>query len=127
MDWHYHLVHQWETERTDWEDVWLSPSNPGYSGAYLHLTFQGSGLEEFPTGITPEVLAKLSEREMVWVDGEVVVSQPDFSKAELAGMVQRWLELNDLPVSSMTATGHERFSGRKRSEDPADIDVGDGV
>src|SRR5690349_987394 len=50
MKWKYHIPHKWESAeiRHVWEDVWLMPADPEYSGKSLWITVDALGDADNP-------------------------------------------------------------------------------
>jgi hypothetical protein len=40
MNWRYYFPHVWEEPRTCWEDVWLRPDDPNFTGLAYYITVE---------------------------------------------------------------------------------------
>jgi hypothetical protein len=107
MRWKYHMPHQWLTPRTVWEDVYLLPDHPDYSGESFWLTVDALGDASDPThgseraAFQKEALEKMGDADF-WIDGaDMIVRARDFTKAELLDWVKIWLEQQGLPVAEL--------------------------
>lgn len=106
-DWKYSIPHVWDRLRQVWEDVYLLPDDPAYTGPGLHLTVDALGtvLDSSPdserAAAEAVALAELGDAEFRIDDGEMLVRREDFSREELLSWVRVWLVHHDLPVGRL--------------------------
>jgi hypothetical protein len=115
MNWKYHIPHMWDDDRQVWEDFYLLPCHPNYSGESFWLTILalGDGSERFLIrGETFERKLKELEGKAYIINGtDMVVRGMGFSKVEFLKWVKVWLEENGFDVEELVEAPLEDFAG----------------
>lgn len=117
-DWKYCLPHIWDRPREVWEDVYLLPDDPAYTGPGLHLTIDAFGNVLEPShgsdraAFQEEALAKLAGAPYRIDGDEMLLRQEDFSRDELVGWIRVWLEHHGFSVGRLREVGAPEFEGR---------------
>ncbi len=123
MDWKYHMPHVWRTPRVEWEDVWLMPAKPGYTGPSVWLTVDALG---DPTDTTrspekaelyEEALRKLGDLDYHIKDADMIVRAKDFSKSELLDWIRICLKAKGFEVDRLIEGTREEFYGTNQQAD----------
>ena len=115
MNWKYYIPHAWEEDRQTWEDFYLLPCDPDYSGESIWLTIDalGDGSEGRPIeGEYFEIISKKMEGKDYVINGtDMTVRGIDFSKNEFLKWVRTWLEDNGFEVAELLEAPLEDFEG----------------
>jgi len=127
MKWKYHIPHKWESPeaRHVWEDVWLMPADPDYSGKSLWITVDALGDVNNPehgserAAFQAKALAKLGDND-TWVrypgdqsdpGTDMIVRVVDFSREELIEWVRFWMMEVGLEVDELVEAPFDDFRG----------------
>ena len=119
MIWKYHLPHT-RKQPTTWEDVWLLPDDPAYSGDSIWLTVKSLAFlmdhcerqEDFDA--FQEALLKLSDQDYLIDGGDVVVKAWHLDRAELLDWVRIWLRDKGLEAERLIEAPFADFAGTNR-------------
>lgn len=144
LDWKYHVIHTWASERLSWAEALLLPDDPAWIGEALWFTLDGlhdsPGAQEW----LDQALAHLDGREF-WVrdehsemmgDADMIVRAQDFSKEEFLEWMRVWIREKGMPVGELREAPFVEFEGRHAMADfvsdlqaryPVDSDAHDEV
>lgn len=110
----YRFAHEWQSERTIWEDVYLLVDDPEFEGSGIHLTVVGVGDSQVEAEDRALAIERLAGREYV-IDrqaGDMYVHTDDFTKAELLGWTRVFLEEVGIGVDQLVEAPLSFFLGR---------------
>jgi len=129
MNWRYYIPHDWpESGRTTWEDIFILPDDPSYSGEALWLTInclgeppgENSGVEPSEWAEAAAMLGDAPYRVSDEADGpgiDMIVRGVDFSEGEFLEWVKEWLRVKGIAVSELVPAPLEDFAGRLSQAD----------
>jgi len=110
VKWKYFIPHEWESDRTTWEDVHLLPDDSSYEGEPLWLTVFALGGALDDDEYT-EMQHMLQGKQYHIKDTDMVVAADDFSKAELIEWVGKWFSDSKIRADEFVEVGFEEFDG----------------
>jgi hypothetical protein len=116
MNWKYHIPHVWDDERSPWEDFYLLPCDPNYSGESIWLTINvlGDGSEKgcFRGKEFERFVALMEGKEYIsYGEANMAVRGMAFTKEEFLKWVKVWLTDKGFEVDELTEAPIEDFAG----------------
>lgn len=117
-DWKYCFPHVWDRPRQVWEDVYLLPDDPTFTGPGLHLTVDAFGNVLDPSHgsdraeFQETALAMLAGAPYYIEGDQMWLRQEDFSRDELVGWTRVWLEYHGFSVGMLREAAASEFEGR---------------
>jgi DNA-binding transcriptional regulator YiaG len=119
MKWKYYIPHVWDDERYSWEDFWLRPCDPDFSGKNIILTIETLGDGSWRDWLRREDyedrLRQIQDKEYDISGDDMIVRGVAFSKEEFLKWVKIWLSDNDFDVDELVEAPFEDFKTTLRS------------
>lgn len=114
--WLYQIPHVWEGDRAEWEDIYLRPDDPSYTGDSIWLTVDAIGKEVHPCYTEAEWrLARIKLGGAAYSIDEagrkMLVRGEGFTKHELVKWAKVWLEAQGFSVEGLRAGPRAAFAG----------------
>ena len=113
MNWKYYIPHGWDEQRYAWEDFWLRPCDPNFSGRNIILTIDALGNGREPLLFALEDFEKrlelLGDKEYVINARDMIVRGIAFTKEEFLKWVRVWLEDSGYEVDELVEAPFEDF------------------
>ena len=105
MDWKYHIPHEWEADRTTWEDIWLKPSIHAVPGHSYWLTLDTAVDDERKYEGRFNNVAYLISGDNIYINAK------DFSKEDLLEFARFWLMEQGFGEVCLVEGCYEEFRG----------------
>lgn len=125
MNWKYYILHEWpEGEMQTWEDVFILPDVPSYSGDALWITIDcavpapdENSDDEWRERYKIEQRVLGGARYNILdepndLGSNMILSQHSFSINEFLNYVKIWIASRQLPVTDLISAPIEEFAGR---------------
>ncbi len=114
MNWKYCFIHDWETPRTDWMDIFLLPDDAAYEDDALRLSVFSK--EWYSVNCDKElygqILSELNDKEFFIDEDEVYIRAENYTEEEMLNWVKVWFSEIGVTCKQLIKVSYKEFDGR---------------